>query len=342
MAAPALPIMCYDFPTISRYFRSCAVVMALQQTTHIEWTTYRDSKVLNAVYAALFWKEPPGFAEVRMGTGADIARRTDDLHERFVMAWVRKLTTEGPASATRYVAEIGALKDYARKALDELHREIGAINQAVIGETQRGINNLAAIKLGAQVGVAVIGAAAGLAFVGAAAAGTSTAGGVGMTILGMKAGAGGLAFGAVGAANSISHSLIKTWEGGAGAKVAGVAFEVGKAGAGEVGSSIAGNVLEKSLQGGAKSAQIILSARGEIEKQAARLAQEGLKKKAQQKAVNIITQRAAQIQVQKTAQAGFQSAAINAARVGRVIPVAFAAWDIWDAVGDYRDTVGQN
>lgn len=340
MAAPGLPIMCYDFPTISRYFRSCAVVMALQQTTHIEWTTYRDSKVLNAVYAALFWKEPPGFAEVRMGTQADIERRTDDLHERFVMAWVRKLTTEGPASAMRYVAEIGALKEYARKALDELYREIGAINQAVIGETQRGINNLAAIKLTAQVGVAVIGAAAGLAFVGAAAAGT--AGGAGMTILGLNAGAGGLAFGGVGLANSVSHSLIKSWEGGAGAKVAGVAFEVGKAGAGEVGSSIAGNVLDKSLQGGAKSTQIILSARGEIEKQAARLAQEGLKKKAQEKAVSIITQRAAQIQVQKTAQAGFQSAAINAARMGRIIPVAFAAWDIWDAVSDYRETVGQN
>lgn len=340
MAAQSLPVVCYDLPTISRFFRSCAVVMAMQQTTHIEWTTYRDSKVLNAIYATLFWKEPPGFAQARMGTQADIDRRTNEMHERFLMTWVKKLTTDGPAAATRYVSDMAGLKDYARKALDELYREIGAINEAVIGETQRGINNLAAIKLGAQVGVAVIGAAAGLAFVGAAAAGTATAGGVGLTILGLDAGAGGLAFAGVGAANSISHSVVKTWEGGTGAKVAGVAWEVGKAGTGEVGSTIAGNVLDKSLQGGAKSAQIILSARGEIEKQAARLAQAGLKKKAQQKAVNIITQRAAQIQVQKTAQAGFQSAAINAARMGRIIPVAFAAWDIWDAVSDYRETVG--
>ena len=74
MAAPSLPVMCYDLRTISTFFRSCAVVMSLQQTTHIEWTTYRDSKVLNAIYATLFWKEPPGFAEVRMGTRTDIDR----------------------------------------------------------------------------------------------------------------------------------------------------------------------------------------------------------------------------------------------------------------------------
>lgn len=338
MAAPSLPVMCYDLRTISTFFRSCAVVMSLQQTTHIEWTTYRDSKVLNAIYATLFWKEPPGFAEVRMGTQTDIDRRTNEMHERFLMTWVRKLTTEGPASATRYAAEMASLKDYARKALDELYREIGAINAAVIGETQRGINNLAAIKLGAQVGVAVIGAVTGIAFVGAAAAGT--AGGAGMTILGLNAGAGGMAFAGVGAAHSMTHSLIKSWEGGPGAKVAGVAFEGGKAGVAEVGSGIAGGMLEKSLQGASKAEQIIMSARGEIEKQAARLAQQGIKKKAAEKATSIITQRAAQIQVQKGVQAGLQSTAINAARAGRIIPVAFAAWDIWDAVSDYRETVG--
>ncbi len=341
MATAAVPVVCYDLPTISRFFRSCALAIATQQTTQLQWKTYRDSSVINAVYTVLFWKEPPGFAEVKTGTTQEIEKKTDELHQQFLLTWVRKVCTEGPAKAHTYVTEMGKLKEYARDATMSVFREASSINSAVIGETQQAITNLARIKLGAQVGVALIGAVAGVAFVGAAMAGGAAAG-AGTTILGLQAGTTGLGFAAVGTGHAMTHNLIKTWEQGPGAKVAAISMDAGKAVVSEGGGAIAGGVLERALAGSAKSAQIIKSAEGEIAKYSARLAQEGLRKKAAAKATNIVAQRTAQVTAQQTAQRGFQATAGRAAAGGMFLPVAFAAWDIWDAVGDYRDTMAAN
>jgi hypothetical protein len=333
-----IAVMRYDMTAISRFFRSCALAIATQQTTHIEWQTYRDSKVLNAVYTVFFWKEPPGFAEVKTGAQADIERRTDELHQQFLLNWIRKLAEQGPQAAHNYVQEMVRLRDYAREAVQDVFRDATNINNEVIGATQEAITKLAQIKLSAQVGVAVIGGVAGVAFVAAG----GTAAGAGLTILGLETGATGTGFAVAGAAHSITHSLIKNWEQGPGAQVAGVTFEAGKAGASEILGCGFGNSLENALKGSAKSAQVIRSAEGEIAKYTARLAQEGLRKKAAQKAANIVANRTAQVVAQKSAAEGFSRQAINAARVGKGIPVLFAAWDIWEAVGDYRETMATN
>jgi hypothetical protein len=335
--AMKISIMCYDMHAISRFFRSCALAIATQQTTHIEWQTYRDSMVLNAVYSAMFWKEPPGFAEVKTGTRATIDLRTDQMHSQFLLTWIHKLAEQGPVEAHRYVSEIGQLREYARDAIQEVFRDASGINNEVIGATQQAIANLAKIKLAAQVGVALIGAVAGVAFVaGGAAAGSS------LTILGVEAGASPAAFAIAGAAHSITHSVIKNWEDGPRAQVVGVSWETAKAGTSELGGHIAGHSLEHALKGSAKAQQIIRSAEGEIAKYSARLTQEGLKRKAMAKATNIIANRTAQVAMQKTAMQSFSRQARNAVRVGKGIPVLFAAWDIWDAVGDYRETIAVN
>jgi hypothetical protein len=335
-----LPTVCFDLSAISRFFRSCALTIATQQTTQIQWATYRDSKVLNAVYFMMFWKEPPGFAEVSMATKFDLEKKTDELHQQYLFAWVRKLALEGPRSAQIYVDNMIRAREISRLAVQDLFREVGSINADVINQTQQAISDLAKIKLGAQVGVAVIGGVAGLAFIGAAAAGG--AGGASLMIVGLKAGATATGFAVVGGANSITHSMIKTWEGGAAAKVAGVSMEAGKITASEIAGAAAGRSLERALSGSTQAAQIIKSAQGEIAKFSARLAQEGLKKSAQAKATNIVASRTAQAAVQKTALQGFQQTARVAATAGRSIPVLFAALDVWDAVGDYRETMQSN
>lgn len=339
--ATAVSVMCYDLPTISRFFRSCALAIATQQTTQLQWKTYRDSAVINAVYSVLFWKEPPGFAEVKTGTRQEIEKKTDELHLQFLTTWVRKICTEGPGVAHHYVTEMTKLKEYARDATQAVFREASSINSAVIGETQQAITNLARIKLGAQVGVAVIGAVAGIAFVGAAAAGGAAAG-AGTSILGLQAGTTGLGFAAAGTGHAMAHNLIKTWEQGPSAKVAAISMDAGKAVVSEGGGAIAGGVLERALAGSARSAQIMRSAQGDIAKYSARLAQEGLRKKAAAKATNILAQRTAQVATQQAAQRGFQATAGRAVAGGMFIPVVFSAWDIWDAVGDYRDTMAAN
>ena len=334
MSTPkSVSVMCYDMVAINRFFRACALAIATQHTTRSEWQTYRDSAVLNGIYKVLFWKEPPGFVEVRTGAHAEVERRTDDLHEKFLMTFVRKLAEQGPEEAHRYVQEMAALKDYANTAVQDVFRQASSINNQVIGATQQAIRDLARIRLGAQVGVAVIGAVVGISFVAAAAGGGAA--GAGATILGLEAGATGTGFALAGAANSITHSVIKNWDQGAGAQVAGVTWEAGKAGTSEIGGHMAGQSLEAALKGSARSQQIIRSAQGELDKYAARLAEGVLRKKATAKATNIVSRRTAQIATQKAALEGFGQQAARAARFGKAIPVVFALWDIADAIEDY-------
>lgn len=325
--------MCYDLPTISRFFRSCALTIATEQTVSVQWTTYRDSSVLNAIYAVMFWKEPPGLAEVKAGSREAVERKTDELHERYLLAWIGKLALAGPGVAQHYVEDMVRLREQAKQSVQGLFRDVSGINAEVMGETRQAISELAAIKLSAQVGVAVIGAVAGLAFVGA---------GAGATALGLQLGASAGGFTAVGAANAYAHSLIRNWEGGMAAQVVGISSETGKIAVSGAGGALSKRALERALQGSAKSAHIIRSAEGEIAKYSARLSQEGLRKAAAAKAIDIVASRTAQVQAQTAAQAGFQTAAKVATRVGQTVPVVFAALDIWDAVADYRTTVAAN
>ncbi|WP_299444732.1 hypothetical protein [uncultured Rhodospira sp.] len=338
MANPKrVQVVCYDLPAISRFFRSCALAIATQQTTHLHWETYKDDSVLNAVYTVMFWKEPPGFATVKTATRAEIERLTDKLHQDFLMHWLHTLHVQGPPAAHAYVTRMQKVRATSYAAVQDTFRSATNINMEVVGQTNEAIKRLAQVKLGAQIGVAVIGAVAGVGFV-AAAAGGGTAG-ASLTILGLEAGASGTAFAVAGTAHSVTHSVIKTWEAGTTAQVAGIATEGGKATASEIGGAIADRTLQNALQGTARSRQIIKSCEGEIRKYSQRLAQEGLKKSAQRKASNIVTTRTARVASEKAAIAGYGRTAANAARAAKAIPVLFAAWDIWDAVGDYRETV---
>jgi hypothetical protein len=339
--------VCYDLQAISRFFRSCALVIASQQSLKIEWETYRDSKVINAIYTVFFWKEPPGIAVVREGSPEKVERLTNELHERYLLAWVRKLCEQGPGAAQGYVTVMSQLRDMARKEIQNFYRNASDINNDVIGETQQGINNLAAIKLGAQVGVAAIGAVVGVGLVVPALVGGTAVAGGGLTILGLQTGAGGTAFALTGAAHSITHSVIKNWEAGADAQVAAivntdVGTEVAKASVSEAAGRATGRVLDKALAGSAKAQSAIRSAQGEINKQSARLAQQTLTRKGAEKATRRIAGDTARITA-RTAELARHNRMANVARAGGVaIPIVFAAWDVIDAYSDYQATVAAN
>jgi hypothetical protein len=342
-----ISVVCYDLPTVSRFIRSCALVIATQHSMKVEWETYRDSKVINAIYTVFFWKEPPGIAVVKDGAPAEIERRTDQMFERFILAWIRKLAEQGPRAGQEYLSFLGHLRDMARNDILNLYREVSGINSDVIRETQQGIQNLARIKLGAQVGVAAIGVVVGVGLVVPALVGGTAVAGGGLTILGLQAGAGGTAFALAGAAHSITHSVIKNWETGADAQVAAivnqdVGTEVAKASVSEALGRGTGRVLDKALAGSAKAQSAIRSAQGEINKQSARLAQQTLTRKGTEKATRRIADDTARVAA-RTAELARHNRIATAARVGGVtIPIVFAAWDVMDAYSDYQATMAAN
>lgn len=335
-------VIIYDLHTISRFFRSCALLLASQQSLRIEWETYRDSKVINAIYTVFFWKEPPGIAVVKEGAPEKVERRTNEMHERFLSTWVRKLSEEGPGAAQGYVTTIGQLRDMARKDMQNFYRNASDINNDVIRETQDGINNLATIKLGAQIGVAAIGAVVGVGFVAPGLVGGALTAGGGLTIFGIKAGAGAAAFGATGLAHSVAHSVIKNWDAGGGAQMAGIAVEGGKAGASELAGTATKRVLDKTLVSSANAENIVRSVQGEINKQSARLAQQALTRKASEKASRRIADETVRLTA-RTAELAKRNRNVALAGGGRVaVPLVFAAWDVMDAISDYRETTAAN
>ena len=289
MAAQNFPIIFYDLPTVSRFFRSVALAIATQRHTHSQWVTYKDSKVLNAVYSVMFWKEPPGTVEVKQADVKVLNAATDKLHQEFLLAWIEKVHTGGPIAGNAYVAQMASLREYARKAVQDLFREIGQINNEIAGRTGEAIEDLAKIRLAAAVGVAVIGGVAGVAF----AAGGAAAG-AGLTVFGVQAGAGAMTFGGAGLAYSVTNSLVKTWEQGPSAKVAAIATDGGKFVASEGLGRIAEKTAVKAVEQSSRSDAIIKSAEGLIAQHSKRLAEQKLKKKAMQKSTDIIARSTAQ------------------------------------------------
>ena len=159
MSRKPFSAVCYDLSAVSRFFRSVALAIAFQQHITLQWETDRDSAVLNGIYKVMFWKEPPGTASVDFGSDLAIMRTTDELHERYLLAWLTKLHTAGPGAAIKYVKEMGYLRDVARDTVSEVLRDAASINAGVLSETQDAIVALSRIRLGATVGVAVIGGA---------------------------------------------------------------------------------------------------------------------------------------------------------------------------------------
>lgn len=334
MATPPVRIVCYDMVPILRYFRSCAVMIATQAHTRMQWTTYRDSKVLNAIYTVMFWKEAPGIAEVTTSRGLD--QEIDRLHLHYSLAWLRKLATEGPGSATRYVQEMGRLREVARQALMALYQDANAINAGVAEETRKGINTLAAIRLGAGVGVAVIGAGASIAFVSAAAAGG--VGGASLTIFGMQAGTGATGFAVTGGVTSVANSLISNFDQGGTAQVAGIAWEGGKIGVAEGAGLALGGQMARGLKVQAANPNIIRSLQGEIDKHSARLVREGVTRKQAAKAAQNIVHRSALLDQRSAALNAANRTVPRLAAAAKVVPVFFAGLDVWNSVVDFNAT----
>lgn len=319
MPTQSVPAICYDLPAVSQFCRSVALAMAFQKHTQLEWVENRDSGVLNALYSVMFWKAPPGSAEVRQSSQAQIEETTDQMHEHFLLTWLNKLADKGPAVAGAYISELWKIREYARDAVQDVFRDAYSVNQMVAGELKNAITNLARIRLAGTVGVAVLGAAGAI----------------------VLAPAGALICGGVSFGYSSTCSLIKTWEQGPSAKAVGISVEGGKAVGGEVLGRAAEAGSVRALASQAKAEQIIKSCEGQIRKFSQRLTQDGLRKAQLAKARGIIRSSAGQAatQQQVLSQATRAAKVASVAKVG--VPLVFAAWDIWEGFSDYNETMDQ-
>lgn len=322
--------MVYDFKAVERFFRSCALSIETSKSMRVKWVEYKDSKVLNAIYTVFFWKGGPGHVELDIATAAELQTAINKSTDQYVQAWLGKLYTLGPSEAMNFVETIAQLKVDAQNSIRQLTSEVSQINSDIINQTETAIRDLARVKLAAGVGVALISGGAGVLMAGGATAITVGGGSIAL-------GGNGLAFAAVGVANSSTLSIIKTYETGKAAKAVAIDF---RNAAGQEALGQSSDIAAKALAAKQLSASTVANnAQVTVRRYSDLLGRNSLTPKNAVKYTDRL----------HTAQQAHQSSSAIAQNAGRgasamrfvshALPVVFAAVDIRNSIKEYKETV---
>jgi hypothetical protein len=164
MPNPNLIVACYRLLETSRFLHSAAKARAVQEQTRITWETYRDSTALNVAYGVLFWKGPPGTAEIHQDE-AKIRERTHQFHLQYMRAWLEKLHAS-PRAGAKYLEDVHEQRQFCLQSVQQVMNDATTINREVADEISLGMRKLGAIKLGSTIAMAALGVPGGLAIAG--------------------------------------------------------------------------------------------------------------------------------------------------------------------------------
>ena len=123
---------------------------AMAETTQLEWKPYDGSPVLSAVYTVFFWKEKPGWVDVKTGSREQVLRRTNELTHAF---WhhFRASIPHGPNAAMRVLRGYGQTRTISLDTMRQQFAEAQQINAEVIAMTGRALTNIARVKLATDI-----------------------------------------------------------------------------------------------------------------------------------------------------------------------------------------------
>jgi hypothetical protein len=307
------PLMCLDLRRCAFLVWSTARARALQKQTQIEWQPYRASKVLNAIYSLLFWKEGPGTAEIRQDQDK-VARCTAQFFDDMFAAFLEKSFTLGPMGLAHYADNLVSTRAYALESVQQLFREASSINDELVGEANRTIKTLATIKLASALTLTGVGC-----YVALAGSGVVLVTQIGLVKLGAD----------------VTGEIIRPHD-HIGGNVKGVAYQLGKAGA-EKGSD---KLVEHAEYVGNQSIKEygpkLVSAQRRIERYSADLARRIRGRKRVVAARRLERAAADETIAERTIKKASQTVKI-AEVAGKTVPLVFAAWDLMDAVSEYRE-----
>lgn len=162
-APETLPTLIFDGEQLLRFFRSVAFAKFTAKNIKLEWVPYKDSKVLNIIYGLMPWKGEPGTVEVKILnehlSGSEIQKDADHLMDVFL----EKLAAK-PASAAGFLQLQENIRQMNLQSVQDIYTEARDISRDLIAATQRGIQNLANIKLASTVALKTMGLVPGAPF----------------------------------------------------------------------------------------------------------------------------------------------------------------------------------
>jgi len=111
--APPPPVLLFDLDTTMRFLRSASLCRAMAESCNLEWKTYDDSMVINAIYTLMPWKEKPGGVDVKMASKAELQERYGWYLQRMVSNWTTAMFM-GPASVKAFLDKVDAQRNRDR------------------------------------------------------------------------------------------------------------------------------------------------------------------------------------------------------------------------------------
>jgi hypothetical protein len=308
------PVLCLNLDQVLFLLSTTARARALQQKTHLEWRPYKDSKVLNAIYAVLRWKEGPGTVEVAEDLAG--ARELEDkfLDEMFDTFLVKAADDTDPATLHHYLDGLLEVRDSALDDIQGRYVEAAEINREIAGATGEGIRRLASIRLASTV--TLIGASCALTLGGSAVA--AEVGGIklGYDVLG---------------------EVVKGWEEAESTKAIAIGSgrEIAKFLAEREGDKAAEHVKDVSEEWVAANAAKLGRAQVKVRYYSMKLARRITSRKAKRGMERAMAKQSA---LSTSVSQGMRAA--KAAKTAKLtIPIVFAAWDLWNAFGEYQEQV---
>lgn len=342
MAAPAknLPkVVVFNLPALLRFFKSVALAAAQLNNIHIVWKEYKESTVLNVVYALMPWKGTPGWAEVEM-KWADVRANAEHLTGRYVEAFIKKCG-EGPKAVIKYLEQLQKIRESALDSVREAFRSVSKINAEVIGEVDKGITTLRQIKAGSQLILAgtVIVTSGGTLLAGAGLGSN----GIVAALAAEAGGASAVSFGF-----SISKAIVEGWSAAGDSQVLAVAGgeqfakDLGD-GKVSVPGGVIGETAKEASQHLAKGAATVLLTGGKYAERMAHL-QRAAAEYERQLARARTANRQAKLQARLANRQGQMQnmstrAGTKAAAAGAFLGIIFAGKDAYDALCELADTV---
>lgn len=316
-------IVAFDLVRLIGFLNSVAYAQAALNHTKLQWRPDQDfakSRVFSALYSALGYT-PPGTAEIAQ----DTSRIDNDRAHLLAQHWHTTITKIacGPAPLLAYLRSMEEVKEYASKATREVFRDAGQINSEIAGTTHEAIERLAKIRLASTLFILPTAVAVGI---GAAAVGAA---GLALDV------------GAVSASYQVIGSFARTVQEAHGAKA--IAIQTGKP-AGEYAADRLYDVAADKVKGAAekqleKAEPLIKQGERDI----AHLARQ-LKDKTSTKKVAKLGR---QLERKTDTLRGSLQQSKNATRtiraaqtVGVVLQLAFLAYDLYEAVNEYKEDTG--
>jgi len=307
-----------------KFLRSAALGRAMAESCTLEWKSYDESRVLNAIYALMPWKEKPGSVEMKMARGDELGERYGHHLTQLVSGWTTAMFQGAPATKT-FLDRVENRKERDQLHIAQVAQDVREINADVVGELTSAIHTLAAVKLGSTIAIAALSGGASIYAVGM----LGTAGAAGAAAMAATAGL-------VNTAYSVTGSLISNWYKAASAKVVGVTIEGAKA----VGGKLAGDAGEKMFKQGAAmvaaNQQAMLAAAEKMTlarngfMSAVRHKSRAHSLRAMAKAGDDVSTAARSIQQGRAAMSAGSRVAVGAA-------IFFAAVDVIQGIGEYQE-----